>query len=467
MDNIDTTVQAASSVAGFASPEWIPHAYQSRGIDWLLQLEAALFLPPGLGKTSITLAAILKLKEVGENHRTLLVAPLKVCQTTWMTEPKKWRQFQGLRVGLAWGPDRELVLKDPYYDIVVINYDGLAWAVPSLMKGHQFGVLACDELTRLKNTNSKRFKILKSLLITFKFRWGLTGTPAANGVLDLFGQVYVLDSGKRLGKFITHFRNLYFHQQPWDKFNYYITPGKSAQLLAKLEDLAMYVSPEEWLELPDFIPVLLSVELPAEIKRQYDALEDDYLMKLEGANVVAANAGVLTSKLRQITGGAVYTSEGVYSTLDTTKLDALDDLLEELAGEPLMLSYQFDHERQRILERHPKALCLKGGMSQKATQEVIDTWNNGTAPLLLVQPSSAALGLNLQFGGAAICWFTITYNLEEFIQLNKRLHRQGQVKNVRCYMLTAKGTIDEHVNKVLVKKDATQNEVFEALKLKM
>jgi SNF2 family DNA or RNA helicase len=452
---------------GFASKTWIPHKYQSRGITWLLRPESALFLPPGLGKSSILLAAFLELQKMGFGKRMLLLAPLMVCRTTWETEPQKWRQFQGLKIGLAHGPDKKLILNDPYYDIVVMNYDGLEWAVPMLKEGHNFEVLACDEITRLKNTNSKRYKLIKPVLPSFKFRWGLTGTPTANGLMDLFGQVYVMDLGARLGRFITHFRLKYFHQLPHDQFRYYITAEKSEELTSKLKDLAMYVEPEEWLELPEFMVIPLMVDLSKEARKRYEFLEDEFMLQMKDGVVTAANAGVLTSKLRQFTGGALYTTAPLWEEVDQAKLDKLDDLIEEMAGEPLMVSYQFDHERERILKRHPTALALKGGMSASKVSEVVNAWNDGKASLLLVQPQTAALGLNLQFGGSAICWFTITYNLEEYIQLNKRLHRQGQTKAVRCYLLAASKTIDQRVAKVLAQKDVVQNDVFNALKLNM
>lgn len=452
---------------GFAAKYWVPHAYQERGINWLLKPAAALFLPPGLGKSSTALAAICKLRDMGFPHRTLLLAPLMVCRTTWVTEPAKWRQFQDLKLGFAHGPDKKLILNDPYYDIVVMNYDGLEWAVPMLAQGHNFAVLLCDEITRLKTTSSKRHKLIKPILPSFKFRWGLTGTPAANGLMDLFGQCYVMDLGERLGRFITHFRLKYFHQLPHDQYRYYITKEKSEALTAKLEDLAMYVEPNEWLELPEFFPIKLDIELEPKTRKQYDFLEDEFILQLKDGVVTAANAGVLTSKLRQFTGGALYTSQGIWEEVGTAKLDKLDSLIEELAGEPLMVAYQFDHEMQRIVKRHPMALVLKGGMSAKSVTEVVDTWNAGNCELLLVQPASAALGLNLQFGGAAICWYTMTYNLEEFIQLNKRLHRQGQLKTVRCYLLAALKTIDQRVAKVLANKDVVQEDVFKALKLEI
>ena len=463
------------SLEGFAAKTWIPAKYQARGIDWLLQMTpeqaaaapgSALFFPPGLGKTSTGLAAILKLKEAKLPYRTLVLAPLMVCRTTWMTEPSKWRQFQELKVGLAHGPDKKLILQDPYWDIVVMNYDGIEWAAELLAQGHHFRILLCDEITRLKNTNSKRYKLFKPLINSFLYRWGFTGTPAANGLMDLFGQCYVMDLGVRLGRFVTHFRLKYFHQLPHDQYRYYITKEKEKLLADKIKDLAMFVAPEEWLDLPDLITIPLPVTLPPASRVRYEFLANEFMLRMEGMVMTVANAGVLTSKLRQFTGGALYTSEGVWESVDEAKLDRLDTLIEEMAGEPLMVAYQFDHERERILKRHPDALALKGGMSQSAVDHVMQTWNDGQCPLLLVQPQTAALGLNLQFGGSAICWFTMTYNLEEYIQLNKRLHRQGQTAaSVRVYLLAAEKTIDQRVAKVLSNKDLTQNDLFATLKL--
>lgn len=462
------------SLEGFAAKTWIPAKYQTRGIDWLLQMTpkqasaapgSALFFPPGLGKTSTGLAAILMLKDAKLPYRTLVLAPLMVCRTTWMTEPNKWRQFQGLKVGLAHGPDKKLILMDNYWDIVVMNYDGIEWAAEILTEGHNFRILLCDEITRLKNTNSKRYKLFKPILSSFVYRWGFTGTPAANGLMDLFGQCYVMDLGARLGRFITHFRLKYFHQLSHDQYRYYISKEKAGQLTDKLKDLAMFVAPEEWLDLPDLLVITLPVALPPASRVSYEFLENEFMLRMEGMVMTVANAGVLTSKLRQFTGGALYTSEGVWESVDEAKLDRLDDLIEEMAGEPLMVAYQFDHERERILRRYPEALALKGGMSKGAVDFAMETWNDGQCPILLVQPQTAALGLNLQFGGSAICWFTMTYNLEEYIQLNKRLHRQGQeAKSVRVYLLTAEKTIDQRVAKVLSNKDLTQNDLLSTLK---
>jgi len=465
--------ETVPDLSGFAAKPWVPKKYQERGMHWLLQLTelqvnaaagAALFLPPGLGKTSTGLATILELKRLKIGHRTLVLAPLMVCRTTWMSEPQKWLQFQGLKVGLAHGPDKKLILNDPYYDIVVMNYDGIEWAVDELAKGHKFDILLCDELPRLKNINSKRFKKIKPILSSFKFRWGFTGTPAANGLTDLFGQVYVLDVGARLGRFITHFRLKYFHQKPFDQYRYYITPQKQAELTEKLKDLAMYVQPEEWLDLPPFLTIELPLDLPPAAMVRYKFLEAEFMLKMQDMVITVANAGVLTSKLRQFTGGAVYTSPGVWEDVDDAKLSRLDSLVEEMAGEPLMVAYQFDHELTRMLKRWPNMLFLKGGMSATAVNLTVEAWNSGEIPLMAVQPQTASLGLNLQFGGSAIAWFTMTYNLEDFIQLNKRLHRQGQKDAVRCYLLAAVGTLDRHVAKILANKDVVQEDLFATLK---
>jgi SNF2 family DNA or RNA helicase len=416
-----------------------------------------------MGKTSITLAAILKLQQEGLAKRILILAPLTVCVTTWISEPKKWAQFQGLKVGLAHGPDKQQVLKDPSYDIVVMNYDGLAWATPILAKGHKFDVLVADELTKLKHASSKRFKVLKPLLPTFKFKWGLTASPTANGLIDLFGQVFVLDCGMRLGRYITHFRAKYFFQEPWDQYKYYITPEKSTALTDTLKDLAMYMDPKDHLVLPGLFDVVRPVKLK-DLSR-YKLLQDEYILKLKDTTITAANAGVLTSKLRQFAGGALYVEDRSWEVLHNDKIMALQELVEELNGEPLIVAYEYNHECERLLGVFPDALAIRGGMSTKETQSVVAAWNAGAAPILLIQPQAGAHGINLQDGGSAMCWFSLTYNLENYMQLVARIYRQGQKSVVRNYLLVAQGTIDEVLVKVLSDKTATQESVFAALKL--
>jgi len=416
-----------------------------------------------MGKTSCSLEAFLTLRRMGYAKRMLVLAPLKVCETTWQAEPQKWLQFQGLRVGFAHGAEKHLVLADPYYDIVLLNYDGLDWAT-KLIKSNMFDVLLCDELTRLKNHRSKRFDAIKPVLPYFRFRWGLTGTPAANGLLDLFGQVFILDLGRRLSRYITHFRAKYFHQKPLDEYNWYITPDKSRMLIDQLSDLAMYLDPRDYLDMPELLHIPVPVKLPRDVQDKYEQLEDEFLLLLESGAVTAANAGVLTSKLRQFTGGGIYHAFPEWEELHNVKIDKLAELVEEMAGEPLIVAYQFDHELQRLMTKFPNALALRGGMTSAATKSLVEQWNSGLVPLLFVQPTSAAYGLNLQFGGSAMCWFTATYNLEEYLQLIARIYRQGQTKLVRNYILMAEKTIDQRVAKVLIAKDVVQEDLFKALK---
>jgi len=424
-------------------------------------------LKPGSGKTSVILAAYLRVSEIilRQKTRMLVLAPLKPAESTWMDEPRKWKQFAHLKVGLARGPFREQILKDLSYDVVVTNYDSLEWIAPILEMRNDFDILAADELTRLKHIQSKRFKLLKPLLKTFMYRWGATGTPAANGLLDLFGQVMVLDLGQRLGRYITHFRMTYFYQKPWDQYRYYISDQMADKLVEKISDICMYLANDEELELPPLIDVIRRTDLPPKVRRQYYELETEFILKLDNGLVTASNAGVLTSKLRQFTGGAVYnaTADHTWSNVHEAKIELLNDLIEELAGEPLMVSYQFEHEYERLMKEHPKALWIKGGMSKGVLQATIAEWNLGNVPVMFVQPSAAALGLNLQFGGNNLAWFSLTYNLEEYIQMIARLLRKGQTKPVMNYILSVSDTIDQVVAKALVGKDVTQNKVFEAL----
>ena len=450
-------------LAGFASPTWQPHGYQERGIQWLTnRISAALFLAPGMGKTSVALAAMLQLKAQGLAKRMLILAPLTVCVTTWDSEPKKWQQFQGLKIGLAHGPNKQQVLSDLSYDIVVMNYDGLAWSAPILAKGHKFDVLLCDEITKLKHTSSKRFKLIKPVLPSFTFKWGLTATPTANGLIDLFGQVFVLDGGTRLGRYITHFRAKYFHQEPWDQYRYFITPEKASLLTEQLTDLAMYMDPKDYLVLPG----LLDVTRPVKLKNmsQYKFLRDEFILKMQETTITAVNAGVLTNKLRQFTGGALYIEDRVWEEVNTDKVEALVELVEELNGEPLIVAYEFNHEAERLLKVFPAAKAIRGGMSTKEVQSIVLDWNAGNIPVLLIQPQAGAHGINLQGGGSAICWFSLTYNLENYQQLIARIYRQGQLSIVRNYLLVAQGTIDEALVKVLSDKNVTQETVFKALK---
>jgi hypothetical protein len=260
----------------------------------------------------------------------------------------------------------------------------------------------------------------------------------------------------------------YLYQEPWDQYRYYIRPEKAELLIKNISDMCMYLDPKDHLDLPGLVDIPLDVTLPPDLHKQYRTLEMAFIVKLKEGAVTAANAGVLTSKLRQFTGGGMYLTdeEGDRTAIHIhdVKLDRLEQLVNEMAGEPLLVAYQFNHELVRLQKRFPEALAIKGGMKKADLQSIVETWNAGQHSILFVQPTAAALGLNLQFGGSAICWFSLTYNLEEFIQLIARLYRQGQKNVVRNYMLLADKTIDGLIAKLMVAKNATQESVFMGLK---
>jgi SNF2 family DNA or RNA helicase len=261
---------------------------------------------------------------------------------------------------------------------------------------------------------------------------------------------------------VTHFRAKYFYQELWDQYRYYITPEKAKELTAQLTDLAMYMDPKDYLELPGLMDIVRPVKLTN--MADYKTLHDEFILKMQDATVTAGTAGVLTNKLRQFTGGALYVEPGVWTQVGTDKFQALQELIEEMNGEPLIVAYEFNHEVERFLAAHPNAKAIRGGMATSTVQSIVSAWNAGEIPLLFVQPQAGAHGINLQGGGSAICWYSLTYNLESYIQLIARIYRQGQESVVRNFVLVAEGTIDEALVKILSAKNATQEGVFQALK---
>jgi SNF2 family DNA or RNA helicase len=449
--------------------DWVPMQYQLDGIKWLTSRpSAALFWRPGLRKTSTVIASFLDLrknKRLGVK-RMIVFAPLKVCQGVWRQEVGKWKQFAGLKVGFAHGPNKREIIKDMSNDIVLLNYDGILWALDrgqNYLNG--FEVVCFDELTRLKATNTRRFKCMKVALHLFMFRWGLTGSPAPNGLMDLFGQVFMLDGGQRLGPFITRFRLEYFHQKPFDTWSWYPNNDTPRRITLKLKDLAHYIDEKYWNKMPTLIDVKLEVELETPAMKAYKQLERDFLMKLENDVVTAANAAVLSGKLRQCASGQVYDEARNVIKVHESKVDALESLVEELAGDPVIVVVAFLHEVTAIRERlGEKTPYLGGGVADGQVAKIIQNWNLGWTPVLLVHPTTVAHGLNLQGGGHNICWFTMTWNAEEWEQLIRRLYRTGQKDHVMNYVLIAKGTIDEYIAQVLVDKAAVQQNLLDGLK---
>ncbi len=477
---------------------WKPHNYQKRAMKFLLEHGAgALFLDPGLGKTSITLGAIKVAKKRGVINRALVLAPVRVIHNAWPSEVEKWADFNKLRMQILHGPKRDQALATDA-DIYVTNYDSLAWLLQAKLtkkvsaktgketthvdvdyrrfKQLGFDTLVIDELSKLKNYNSIRFKLLKAVNKSFQRRWGLTGSPAANGMMGLFGEMLILDEGRTFGPYITHYQREYFMKHP-SGFSWVLQPGADERIFERLAPMALRMAAEDYIEMPQLVFNVIKVVMPPAARLIYDQMERDMLAKLESGLVTAANSGVAAGKCRQIASGGVFKTPELnglvklprslreWVNLHDEKTDAIDDLLEELEGQPLIVAYEFEHDLDRLRTRFPDAPVIGRGSRPKDTQHIINNFKDKLTPLLLVQPQSAAHGLDgLQEVGGHICFYTLPYDFENYDQLIRRLYRQGGQERVMVHQLIADDTIDEDVLALLEKKDKGQRALFEALK---
>lgn len=447
---------------------WTPHEYQMTALRGMVSLPGfGMFAEPGLGKTSTTLAAFSVLKDNGAAKALLVVAPLRPCYRVWPTEIAKWADFAGLSYTILHGDKKLERLNGEQKDVYIINYEGLQWLEKNLGKTMPFDVLCLDESTKIKNTQTVRFKVMKRLRDRFSRVWALTGTPAPNGIENLFGQIFMLDGGERLGRYVTHFRREYFtEQRMYGGYSLWFPRSDTqARVQAKIADITLALRSEDYLKMPRKIENRIEVALPAAAQRVYKGIEDEFFAELGSGVVTAANAAAKGMKLRQITGGAVYGTEGAQGLHDA-KLEALADLIEEQEGQPLLVAVQFQHEVDRIRDfLGDKSIpYLGGGVSITESNRIVDAWNAGKVPVLLAHPTSVAHGLNLQAGGNAVCWFNLTWNLEEFDQFNARVYRQGQTKPVTFHYIIAVDTIDDNVLTALRSKDRTQKALMQALK---
>jgi len=452
---------------------WIPHDYQKRGLKFMVeQACAGIFWDPGLGKSSVSFAAFKVLRAKNYVNRMLVIAPLRPCYSVWPQEAEKWKEFSDLKVAVLHGPHKLERLKDPTVDVHVINPEGLEWLFKTASRASPtdewpWGMLVVDESTRFKHTRTKRFKTLKPWLKMFRRRYILTGTPAPNGLLDLFGQVFLLDGGHALGQFITHYKATYFDNPDKQGWTWVPRHGAQQEIYKKLEPLVMRMSAEDYLKMPSLLTNEIVVELPPAARRVYDQMENLMVAQIGAKTITAANAAAVAGKCRQVAGGGVYSGvEGrVWEPIHEAKVDALEELVEELQGQPLLVAYEFDHERERLQTRFPGTPYIGGGVSVNDFRRIEQAWNRGELPLLFAQPQSVAHGLNLFSGGHHIAFFTTTWNLEDHDQFIRRVYRQGQDKPVTVHYINAKDTIDEMVVKLLAKKDRTQKALLNALKI--
>ena len=426
----------------------------------------------GLGKTVTTLTAVKDLKyNRFEIRKVLVIAPKKVAEGTWTKEKDKWEHTKMLRVSQVLGSQEKRIraLNTPA-DLYIINRENVCWLVDYYRNAWPFDMVVVDESSSFKSHKAKRFKALASMGPRISRMVELTGTPSPNGLDDLWAQLYLLDGGERLGRRYTQFRERYF--QPNKKgpdgivYSYEAKPGTEESILKKISDICVSMSAEDYLELPEIIYHQIPVVLDAKAEKAYRELERKMVLELpeDDSEISVACAAALSNKLLQMGNGAVYDEDHGYHEVHRCKIEAFLELIESLSGKPVLVFYNFQHDRFRILD----AL----GKSKLRVRELKDTkdeddWNTGKIDVLLTHPASSAYGLNLQQGGNHVVWFGLTWNYELYTQANKRLHRQGQTERVIVHHLVCTGTRDEDVMQALERKDNVQEWVMQSLKARI
>jgi len=451
--------------------QYVPHEYQAFATDYIESHPiSALLVDMGLGKTVITLTALLDLLfDSFLIHKVLVIAPLRVGLISWPDELKKWDHLHFLKSSVVIGTELErLRALKIEADIYIINRENLEWLVERSGYKFDFDTVVIDELSSFKNAKAKRHKAFMLVRPYVKRIIGLTGTPASNGLMDLFAEFKCLDYGARLGRFITRYRNDYFipdKRNGMVVFSYKPQVGAEERIYKKISDITISMKAIDHLKMPDLIEVDNAVHLSDSENAFYEEFESEMIANIGDEEISSANAAVLTNKLLQMANGAIYTDKGEVVEVHNRKLDALEDVIEGSNGKPLLLAYWFKHDLERIKKR----LGVLGvNYAVLDNPDAIHRWNNQELEVGLIHPASAGHGLNLQSGGNTIVWFGLTWSLELYQQTIARLYRQGQKeKSVVVIHLVAKGTMDETVLKALKGKDATQSKLIDAVKAKI
>lgn len=448
---------------------FVPHDYQKYCIDRIISDSSlGLFLDMGLGKTVITLTAVNELIynrfEVG---KVLVIAPKKVAEITWTNEALKWEHLHNLRISRVIGTlaQRVRALNTPA-DVYVINRENVPWLVEYDRNSWRFDMVVIDELSSFKSSKAQRFRSLCYVRQHIKRLVGLTGTPASNGLIDLWAQIYLLDEGERLGKKITHFRTKYCdcNTHGGHFSTYAMKPGAEESIRAAISDICISMKAEDYLQLPECTVVDVPVYMDKRTEKRYEEFEREMLLQIDENTLDAGTAAVLSGKLMQFANGAVYDENKNAVEVHSGKLDTLSELVEGLNGQHALIFYNFRHDLERILRHFEKSQLVIREL--KTDQDQAD-WNAGKIDLLLAHPASAGYGLNLQQGGHHVIWFGLNWSLELYEQANKRLHRQGQQERVIIHRLITQNTRDVDVADALAGKQDVQNALLEALKVKI
>lgn len=446
-----------------------PWNYQQYAINHVIDNSASgLFLDMGMGKTVSTLTAIDDLILLGEVNKVLVIAPLRVAEDTWSTEVDKWDHLKHLRISKILGTKKqreEAINTDA--DIYVTNRENVDWLVAECFNSWIWDMVVIDELSSFKSSKAKRFRALKKVRPYFKRIVGLTGTPAPNSLIDLWPQIYLLDGGQRLGKTITGYKERYFkpgRRNGYVVYNWELKEGSEEAIKNKISDICISMSAKDYLDIPERIDNRVEITLPINVMDTYKQLEKDLVLEIGEEDITAANAAVLTNKLLQLANGAIYSEDKEVVRIHDEKLDRLEEIIDIANGKPVLVSYNFKHDYDRISKMLTKNKIKHQTLN---TSDDIKKWNNGEIQVALLHPASAGHGLNLQYGGNIIVWFGLTWNLELYQQANARLHRQGQKETVIIHHLIAKGTVDEDVMNALANKEVNQNMLLEAVKARI
>lgn len=450
---------------------WQPHNYQKEAVKFLLTHgSGSLWLDPGLGKTAIVLEAFRILKHKNLAKKMLVIAPLRPVYAVWPKEVEKWEQFENYSVGVLHGGGKEKVL-NKNHDIYVINFEGLRWLSTRLNgKSWPFEILVVDEISYMKNTQTQRFKTLKPLLNNFDRRWGLTGSPAPNSLLDIFGPQYIIDQGATFGPFISRFRTEYFYPSGYGGYEWKLLPDGEQRIYDKLGDKVLRMAALDHLDLPELAYNDIKVDLPGGARAIYEDFEKKLTIELDTGNVTAVNAAVAVMKGQQIANGGSYLDQDVSDAARKTvhihdaKTEAVLDLVEELSGQPCVIGYHFQHDLERLQAAFPEAPVIGSGVVGKTLDSITTRWNTGNIPVLLAHPMSAGHGLNLQGAGHAVIWYSLTWSLEIYEQFIRRLWRQGQKNHIMVHHIIARDTVDEAIMLAIRRKDKTQQNLLNAVR---
>jgi len=439
------------------------HEYQHRAIDFIKSRKrCGLALSMGLGKTTSTLTAISDLSDSFIVSKVLVIAPLRVANSVWKQEAKKWDHLKGMKISICTGNEKaRMAALQAQADVYVINRENVKWLTDLYKKRFPFDCVVVDESSSFKNASSQRWKALKKILHETDYFILLTGTPAPNGLLDMWSQQYLVDFGLALGRTMSVYKHRFF-ESDYMGYSFSLREGSAEKIHKLLEQHWLSMSAEDYLNLPECLYLVEQIVLAPNVIAAYKDFENNMFAQLiTGEEIEPLNAAVLAGRLLQWASGSIYTDDKKnYAELHSSKLDTLSEIVEDNAGENILVAYNFKSDLDRLIKRFPKAVVLGKDAS------VVDRWNKGEIAMLLAQPMSAGHGINLQGGGCIAIWYGLSWSLEYYLQFNARLHRQGQTKPVRIIHLIAQDTIDERVMSVLASKDVTQNKLLSALKRK-